>query len=448
MGTRTETDALTALRSPRHLLSSWPLRFAAFQVTSMVMGLLGVAALLTPMALLVWVALFSSVERRRGRLLGYPVLPHRPAGMVRDSPARAHQASWDPAIWRALLSLVVTTMFGLVQLLLAAYCLMLAYVASVLPVALARYREDVAAGRPAWEPRPPILAPGLDRFRVTDTGAMAVWIVLSGIVVAAGWCMANVLSIVQIHLSRLLLSMREAELEQVVADLESSRSTLIASFDVDRVRIERDLHDGTQQHLVMTTLLIGSAARQTRHIVGDEDRTRALEATLEKAQTSVELALSDLRSTIRGVYSDVLTDHGLVVAIEELAARSTTPVVVRSTLDSRPGPALERCAHFVVSEAVTNALRHADASEIEIRLSIREGDLVVQVVDDGVGGIDLEGSSGTGLRGLRERARAAGGTLSIVSPPGGPTTITLELPVTEHGPTQPGDTHDEDRRRG
>lgn len=403
----------------------------AYQLTSIALGLIGalcVLALITLPALPFIVTLFATVERRRCVLLGYPALPAPPRRAPFDSLwGWLCRVSTDPATWRVTFCFVFSVLFGLVQLALVLFCLAVAMFATLLPSQVDRYQQEVAAGvnRP-WAPSEPIPLPGLDHIKVGDSTGMVFWIVVSVLVVVLGWYLARVLAHAQVQLTRFLLSTREAELKRVVAELEGSRSTLIDSFESDRVRIERDLHDGAQQHLVLTALLVGAAAKQVRALEADVDIC-AVTATLEKAQSSIELALSTLRRTILGLYTDVLSDHGLTAAIEELAQRSVIPLSVRSKLTRRYPSTLERCAYFTVSEAVTNALKHSGASQIEVSLTTEADRLVVCVIDNGAGGVDL--AQGTGVRGLRERARSMGGTLTALSPSGGPTTITLELPT-------------------
>ncbi|MGV8881554.1 MAG: sensor domain-containing protein [Rhodoglobus sp.] len=427
MTSSSPVDAATVLRRPRLLLSAWPLRFLAYEVTSIVLALVGVVVLFTLIALPLWALLFAAVERRRGRILGYPALPapprRAPAGRARGRLRRIYS---DPATWRAVLSLVLSLLFGVAQLVLFVYSASCVVFASVMPGQVADYQRLMAAQGFAYLPHEPIFTPGGPWFQVTDFAGVVFWIIVTAFVVLLGCYIAAGLAVAQVQIGRALLSTREAELEQEVSELEGSRSTLLDSFEDDRARIERDLHDGAQQHLVLTSILIGTAARQVRDL-GEDAGALAAAATLEKAQASAELALSALRTTVLGFYTDMLTDHGLTVAVEELAHRSTTPVRTRSTLSRRLTATVERCAYFVVSEALTNSLKHSGASQIDIRLDDENDRLVVSVTDDGVGGIDPD--RGSGLRGLRERARGCGGSLSTTGPPGGPTEVTLTLPI-------------------
>ncbi|SKA79808.1 Histidine kinase-, DNA gyrase B-, and HSP90-like ATPase [Agreia bicolorata] len=427
MSASSKVDALTVLRRPYLLFSRWPLRFLTYEITSIALALAGGVVLLTLVALPLWALLFAAVERRRGRILGYPALPSLP----REGPSESFASKLlrlytDPATWRAVLSLVLSLLFGFAQLALLVYSASIVVFTSALPQQIALYRRVLEETGFGFVPMEPIPTPGGPYFQVTDTTGMVVWIVIAAVVVVVLCSIAAGLAVAQVQIGRVLLSTREADLEQEVTELEGSRSTLLDSFEDDRARIERDLHDGAQQHLVLTSLLIGTAARQMKAL-GDDAATLTAVATLEKAQSSAELALSALRTTVLGFYTDVLSDHGLPVAVEELAHRSTIPVQVRSTLSQRLPATVERCAYFVVSEALTNSLKHSGASHIDIRIEDDGGRIVVSVADDGVGGIDP--TKGSGLRGLRERVRGCGGSLSTIGPPGGPTVVTLELPV-------------------
>ncbi|MBF4463287.1 MULTISPECIES: sensor histidine kinase [unclassified Rathayibacter] len=410
--------------------SAWPLRLLGYQTITVIMVALATAcvlAVVTVPLLPLLVLLFAAIERRRGVLLGYPAIPLPPRGQGGDTVgARLHRGLAYSVSWRPVASFLATVVIGGVQCVLGYYCSMVASSAAMLPAQVAAYRN----GTSGWTPAEPILLPSSVNFRITDAPQTVFWIAATILLLAVAWYAGSVLARVQAQVVGLLLSPREAELEGAVAELEGSRSTLIDSFENDRVRIERDLHDGAQQHLVLTALLVGTAARQVRALEAGSGNGPVL-ATLEKAQASAELALSTLRRTVLGFYTDVLTDHGITAAVEELAQRSVVPLAVHSSLHDRYAPALERCAYFAVSEAVTNALKHSAASLIEVHLSDVEGRLMVRVADDGHGGADH--AAGTGIRGLRERARSLGGTLAMSSPSGGPTVLALEIPLGERG---------------
>ncbi|ALS57565.1 sensor histidine kinase [Rathayibacter toxicus] len=432
---RTYSDVSVSSAGKAHIFpyrrpSPWPLRVFAYQLTSILLGLIGIACVLPVVTLPVLpliAVLFASVERRRCVLLGYPaVAPPTRRSRESDFVAWLKTVYVDSMTWRAFVSFILTVVFAVVQLALVLYCAAVAFLALSLPRQVDFYRETMSKQGTAVVPHEPIPLPGWPYFSITNSIGVNFCIAASVLVLLIGWYLAGVLARVQVRVVHLVLSTREAELEGVVTELEGSRSALIDSFEDDRIRIERDLHDGAQQHLVLTALLVGTAMRHVRALESDAD-TRAVMTTLEKAQSNTELALSTLRRTVLGFYTDVLNDHGLTAAIEELAQRSVIPLSVRSSLTERYSPAVEQCVYFTVSEAVTNALKHADASQIEVSLVVRESSLIVSIIDDGAGGADL--TQGTGIRGLRERARSLCGSLTISSPHGGPTAITLELPL-------------------
>ena len=208
-----------------------------------------------------------------------------------------------------------------------------------------------------------------------------------------------------------------------LARLEQSRASAVSAADTERRRIERDLHDGTQQRLVSMAMRLGLALATLEDLPDDARRV------LERAHEDAKDAIRELRDLVQGLYPAILTDRGLDAALSGLAARAALPVTVcggRALGESRPPAATEAVAFFIVAEALTNAAKHAAASQAQVTVR-RDGTLLtVTVTDDGRGGAD--DSRGTGLTGLRQRAASVGGTLHIDSPPGGPTVITAELP--------------------
>ena len=200
----------------------------------------------------------------------------------------------------------------------------------------------------------------------------------------------------------------------------------MAAADAERRRIERDLHDGAQQRLVSLAMNLGMA--RERFAGAPEPVRRAI----ADAHDEAVLALSELREFIRGLHPAVLNDRGLDAALSGLAARAPLPVRLRVDVQRPASPSVEAVAYFIVSEALTNVAKHAQAARAEVTVT-RDGDVLrVTVTDDGSGGaVPAEGDdagAGTGLRGLTQRAAAVDGTLTIDSPPGGPTVITAELP--------------------
>ncbi|MGW2397406.1 sensor histidine kinase [Kitasatospora sp. NPDC001664] len=219
--------------------------------------------------------------------------------------------------------------------------------------------------------------------------------------------------------ARSVLSPREAELGARIGELSRSRARLVDAFEVERRRIERDLHDGAQQRLVALTIALGMARL-------DLPAGSPAALGVAEAHEQARLALAELRELIRGVHPQVLTDRGLAAATTEVASRSPVPVSVDVALPGRMPASVEATAYFVVAEALANVARHSGATRAEVRGRLLGELLVVEVRDDGAGGADP--AAGTGLAGLADRAAAADGTLSVSSPTGGPTVITVEIP--------------------
>jgi signal transduction histidine kinase len=213
---------------------------------------------------------------------------------------------------------------------------------------------------------------------------------------------------------------REDELARRVATLAESRADVVDAADAERRRIERDLHDGTQQRLVSLAMNLG-VARNTLNDIPESARDAIAQAHDEAKQ-----ALSELRDFVRGLHPAVLDDRGLDAALSGISARAPVPVRLRVDLPRRPPPAIETIAYFVVSEALTNAAKHAYATQVEITV-LRDGNtLRLVIADDGIGGARI--GAGSGLHGLSQRVGSVDGTLRIDSPSGGPTVIVVELP--------------------
>lgn len=211
----------------------------------------------------------------------------------------------------------------------------------------------------------------------------------------------------------------EAELRARVADLEESRARIVTAGLAERRRLERDLHDGAQQRLVALSLQLSLA-----RAAAADDPARA-EAILDGASAELEAALAELRELARGIHPAILTDRGLPAAIDALAARSPTPVEVERVPEERLPAPVEAAAYFVVSEALANLAKHAQAHAARVRVERANGHAVVQVADDGRGGAD---PAGHGLQGLADRLEALDGHLEVVSPAGQGTTIRAEIP--------------------
>jgi signal transduction histidine kinase len=202
-------------------------------------------------------------------------------------------------------------------------------------------------------------------------------------------------------------------------ELAASRARIVATGDAERRRLERNLHDGAQQRLVSLALMLRQCERAGMN-------GAALEQ-LRQAQTELTEALSELRELARGIHPAILTDQGLVAALEMLAGRCSVPVDLCTTLDDRLPEPVEAAAYYIVAEALTNASKHAEAERVRVDVRQVDGEALVEVADDGVGGADARG--GSGLRGLGDRVDALGGRLELESPAGAGTLVRARLPV-------------------
>jgi signal transduction histidine kinase len=205
------------------------------------------------------------------------------------------------------------------------------------------------------------------------------------------------------------------------AELAASRARVIAAADEARRRIERDLHDGAQQQLV--ALALGLRSAEGRVPDGLEDIRTEVGGFADRLTTVIE----ELREMSRGIHPAILTEGGLWPAVETLALRSPVPIRLNICSERRLPDGVEVAAYYVVSEALTNAAKHAEASRMQIDLHVEEETLCLSVVDDGVGGARLSG--GTGLIGLKDRVEALGGSIVVASPPGSGTRLDIEIPL-------------------
>lgn len=347
-------------------------------ILALVAGILGVFVL----PLVAWIT--ADMEARRLRLLGLRREGPLPSGPIRhpwdaNGLREGNLAVWGIAVLFALVdflpgALLVTLVLGLTTQLVQGVLI------------------------------------GVDVYLV---GFGLLIVLVAGLYVA--WALATVQAILVEDLVR-----PRAELREQVDQLTTSRRELVDVFAAERRRIERDLHDGAQQQLVLLSMQLGEAEYAL-----DTGRPEAVREALTAARSSMETAMTSLRETVRGIHPQILTDRGLADAVRELAERQPVPVTVAISGDRRPAEQLALAAYYLVSEAFTNAVKHAVASTVSVRIDQRDP-LEIEVYDDGIGGAVVR--PGHGLSGMIERVQTFGGQCWVNSPPGGPTIIRASFP--------------------
>jgi signal transduction histidine kinase len=374
-------------------------------------GIAALPALLIGLPLLA-VALFVAFVLsffERARLLAFTgVAIARPAPRPADQP-RWRRLLLDSRPWRAAAHLALMGLWGLVAGIVTLVLASIAIALALLPLY-------------AWALEPGYIALGFGR--TLGSGAVP-WLTIAGwiglIVVPL---VARGLVGVDIALGRWLLGPTGGEqverLSQRVETLTQTREAAVDSVEVERRRIERDLHDGPQQRLVAIAMDLGMARERLNR---DPEGAQEL---IDKAHESAKEAITEMRQVARGIHPPVLTDRGLDAALSALAARSPVPVQLNVDVPTRPSATVEAIAYFCVSEALTNVAKHAQARWARVDVRFADGALTVRVTDDGVGGADP--GKGTGLDGLRDRVRAVDGSLTVTSPPSGGTVLVATLP--------------------
>ncbi|CAL9539244.1 sensor domain-containing protein [Streptomyces sp. enrichment culture] len=431
-GPRTVWQALPARG---YLLSPWPWRALAYLATGAVAGaatLVGIlaavavggvlAVVLVGLPLLVLTALVgipvARLERLRLRLIDRAPAPARP---VRQPPATGpwpwlitrlrERATWRELGHALLFALVLWPLDALV----VAFALAAPLHLAVTPLLMAT-------------------AGGGEEAKVLKQWTVTTWPVASGIAVlgllllALGGYALGLAAGARAELTRVLVGApREDDQEARVVELTRSRVRLVDAFEAERRRIERDLHDGAQQRLVALTMALGLARLDAP--------PGPLADQLAKAHGEAGKALEELRELIHGIHPKVLADYGLPAAVADAADRSAVPVDVTLELPGRLPQAVEAAAYFVVCEALANIGRHSGATRAAVTGGHRDGRLVLRVRDDGRGGADA--AAGSGLTGLADRVSVLDGRLSLSSPPGGPTLLSVEIPCEPCDPRDP-----------
>ncbi|MFI6077370.1 sensor histidine kinase [Actinoplanes sp. NPDC051343] len=401
---RTAWQAM-ALQPVGFLRSAWPWRALLYLISGVLAGavtmclfvvavtagILGVVVVVGA-ALLVAAALmglpFARLERWRLRLVDLDGIqdPHRP-------PEQPGPRAWlrtrlrESATWRELILMMISL--------------------------TALWWIDVAVlGLAFLVPAQCIGAP-------VDDPAAWPWAVLGVLLLLAAPYSLTAWAGARATLCRIILAPRDAEVDPDLKEISESRARLLDAFEAERARIERDLHDGAQQRLVSLSVTLGLMNL-------DVPEGSTLHRDIESAQEQLALTLADLRHLVRGLNPQVLSDNGLVAAIEEAVSRFPVPVSLDLRLNGRLPRPVETAAYYAVVEALANVAKHSRATRVELVGRHHADILVLEVRDNGVGGADAAG--GTGLTGLADRLAVLDGRMRVSSPPGGPTLVLMEIP--------------------
>jgi len=404
---------LTALGIGYLLLNIPVVIFMVMASVSMILIVVGIGILLLPLFLPVFRALADQHRRMAELTLGGSIEPpYRPTTGMQTA---RRLSTWvtDPATWRDLLWGLASCTVGLILTSLAIAPLLAVGWYLVFPLVFALTPDglfDVNYG--LFE---------IDTFRESfyEWG----WAVVCGLI---WWYASPYVTRWRAQLDRALLSPSRAQLERRVAQVAESRAETIDHSAAELRRIERDLHDGAQARLVALGMNLGMAEEMLRR---DPESAADL---LEEARNATTSALGDLRSVVRGIHPPVLADRGLDGAVRALALDMPMPIDVTVTLDGRAPAPVESAAYFAVAEMLANIGKHANASAATVDIRHANGLMRLTVTDDGRGGADVDG--GSGLAGVRRRLAAFDGTMEVVSPAGGPTTVTMELPCVLSSP--------------
>lgn len=403
-------------RSYAYLLAGFPLGIVAFVVA--VTGLsVGAGTLVVWVGLPVLVATlaaargFAGAERALVRAAGRPLPPHHYAEPRGRGIRRLLSRLGDPQSWRDLLHAVIAFPVHVTTSVVAVTW-------GVTGVGGSLYL--------LWEwvlPRDGDVT-GLFGL-VTMVNSRIAEIVVNTVlgvlmVLTLPWVLRGLVA-VQAGLARGLLTNETAALRARAESLESSRRSAVLAETQTLRRVERDIHDGPQQRLVRLNMDLETVARR---LDDDPERARPLVA---EALTQSREALAELRALSRGIAPPILADRGLGPALAAAAARCPVPVALEVTVHDRMPAAVENTAYFVVTESLTNVAKHARASQCTVAVGVDGDRLLVQVRDNGSGGAHL--GKGHGLAGLADRLAALEGVLDVVSPAGGPTVLTAEIPL-------------------
>ncbi|MFF5427285.1 MULTISPECIES: sensor domain-containing protein [unclassified Streptomyces] len=418
MEIRTPWQAITR---PRYVLGPWPWRAAAYlgsgalagAAACLVLAVLVLGSLLLvglPFLLLAGVAV-GALERRRLRLAELAPVgdPHR----LPEAPGLAawlRRRAGERATWRELAyALLLATVLWPLDLLALAVGLGLPAVLLTTPLQLAADGHETKV---------------VKAYLVTSYPEAFVAAALGAVLLVLLTYLLGAVAGARAALARALLAPRASAPEGAIGEVIASRARLVDAFEAERRRIERDLHDGAQQRLVALTMTLGLARLDAP--------PGPLADQLARAHEQAGRVLAELRELIHGIRPQVLTDYGLDAALADAADRSAVPVDTDLELPRLP-EAVESAGYFAGCEALANVARHSGATRARLTARLTGGTLRLEVEDDGRGGADP--ARGSGLTGLADRLAVLDGTLTITSPPGGPTLLRAEIPCPS--PTAP-----------
>jgi signal transduction histidine kinase len=359
-------------------------------------------------------ALGTAIRRAAGSLLGEQVA----------APPPARTRLGDGPGWRAMAYLLLKLPAGLAEW----YVTGVFWVAGIVNLTYPFWWLSFRNHSPGVRLNPvPVITPfdwtGAGHFQVTTfPGTFSAFGAGAAMLLAAPWVTRGVVAADRWLIRGLLGPGRTA---QRLQDLEQTRALAVEDAAARLRRLERDLHDGAQIRLATLAMNLGMARKKLGETGAVPDVAAAREL-VGAAHQNAKDALVELRELARGIHPPVL-DNGLADALASLAATSAIPAEVAVSVPVRPTPAIETIAYFCAAELLANAAKHSQANTIKIFITERAGLLALRITDDGVGGADP--SRGSGLSGLAQRVAVVDGRLDIASPPGGPTTITVELPM-------------------
>ena len=357
--------------------------------------------------------IIARIERRRMTFVDpAPLVAHPYRKYGRGLRAVAEAEFMDENRWRDVIYVLVSFPLTIIEFALAAALWAVSAALIVAPLALLGFQAEARFDRtPAF-------------LSAAEPALVPLGCVLGLVLLAVAASTSR--GLMKLHravVEGLLCENERARLEARVENLRESRSAMVQMEASELRRIERDLHDGAQQRLVMLAIDL-SLARD--RVESDPNGAMAL---MDDAREQARQALAELRDLVRGAAPAILLDRGLVAALGSVAGRCPVPTIVDSTLKAgeRQPHAVERAAYFVVAEALTNVAKHASATRCEVRCRLEGNRLVVEVWDDGKGG--AAAAPGGGLAGLRDRVEALDGLFRVESPAGGPTLLHAEMPT-------------------